>query len=513
MRDDFTYSFSAEGASRPADRRRVTCSVTCMAINRRQCMGLIDARGGPLPGGTAPGVVPRRVQRRHLEPGGDLPDHAQLHHRCRNFAGRSRPQQKFAVWAQDDWQIVGSPDAEPRRALRRRDRHLCQRHQLPAVPGSRASRRLEQRAAAARVCVPAERSDGHPRRVGDLLRRCVRRRGVGDWQYADHARFGTRTTAGPISPRTRPTAGRCRPIDEANPLYCYNNNNAPGCLIRDVREFTALPEYIELPRTWQTSIGFQRQFGDTMAVEADYVYSQGRFEKDVLDNMNLIFDPATGANLRFQGQEQPPLPGLGRHLDEHAHRQVGLPRAGHRLHQAVQQSLAGVGHLYAVGPLDRRLEAVQRALHGPLPHRSRSGRGMGAVGGRSTAPGRIQRHLAGGARLPGERLPLPGHRQSGQSSNYGGDLRNTGVDLQRPPAPGRDDRAAAMRSSPRRRIGRACGCSSGSRCPAACRSMPSRKSSTSSTGRTGPSAPRRASRRSTCSTSTRSIARRSSGSG
>ena len=55
---------------------------------------------------------------------------------------------------------------------------------------------------------------------------------------------------------------------------------------------------IELPRTWQTTIGFQRQFGTTMAVEVDYVY-QGRFEKDVLDNMNLLFDPATGANLNF----------------------------------------------------------------------------------------------------------------------------------------------------------------------------------------------------------------------
>jgi hypothetical protein len=106
-----------------------------------------------------------------------------------------------------------------------------------------------------------------------------------------------------------PTGGRGLPTyADAEPLYCYNNNNAPGCLLRDVREFTALPEYIELPRTWQTTIGFQRQFGTTMAVEVDYVYTQGRFEKDVLDNMNLLFDPATGANLDFRIRSNRPCP-------------------------------------------------------------------------------------------------------------------------------------------------------------------------------------------------------------
>ena len=43
----------------------------------------------------------------------------------------------------------------------------------------------------------------------------------------------------------------------------------------------------------------QRQIGNTMAVEADYVYSQGRHEKDIIDNVNLTFNPATGANYPF----------------------------------------------------------------------------------------------------------------------------------------------------------------------------------------------------------------------
>jgi hypothetical protein len=109
-----------------------------------------------------------------------------------------------------------------------------------------------------------------------------------------------------------PTNGRPIPTyDEANPLYCDNNNNASGCLIRDVREFTALPQYIELPRTWQNSIGFQHQFGNTMALEVDYVYSKGSFEKDNVDNINLLFDPATGANLDFRVRANRPYPNWG----------------------------------------------------------------------------------------------------------------------------------------------------------------------------------------------------------
>ena len=62
---------------------------------------------------------------------------------------------------------------------------------------------------------------------------------------------------------------------------------------RDVQEFVGLPQYVHLPRTFQNSIGFQRQIGTTMAVEADYVYSKGTHEKDVIENINLLFDPNT----------------------------------------------------------------------------------------------------------------------------------------------------------------------------------------------------------------------------
>ena len=50
-------------------------------------------------------------------------------------------------------------------------------------------------------------------------------------------------------------------------------------------------DYVNLPRTFQASVGFQRQLGDTMSFEADYVYSKGRDEKDVVENINLSYNP------------------------------------------------------------------------------------------------------------------------------------------------------------------------------------------------------------------------------
>ena len=51
--------------------------------------------------------------------------------------------------------------------------------------------------------------------------------------------------------------------------FCYANSNAPGCLVRDLQEFVGPAQYVHLPRTFQTSIGLQRQFTATTAINAD----------------------------------------------------------------------------------------------------------------------------------------------------------------------------------------------------------------------------------------------------
>jgi hypothetical protein len=70
-------------------------------------------------------------------------------------------------------------------------------------------------------------------------------------------------------------------------------------------------QYMEQARNWQTSIGIQRQFGRSMAVEADYIFTQGRHEKDTIDNVNLTYVEATGANLPYTNRAALPYPQYG----------------------------------------------------------------------------------------------------------------------------------------------------------------------------------------------------------
>jgi len=121
-----------------------------------------------------------------------------------------------------------------------------------------------------------------------------------------------------------PTGGQPLPtFEQAQSRLCSGNpavfnawkaTNYAGtapCLTRDLQEFVGLPKYVHLPRTFQTSIGIQHQIGSVTAFTADYVYSKGDHEKDVVDNINLTFNPATGANFPFANRATRPYPDWG----------------------------------------------------------------------------------------------------------------------------------------------------------------------------------------------------------
>ena len=109
-----------------------------------------------------------------------------------------------------------------------------------------------------------------------------------------------------------PTNGQPLPsVSQGQQQFCHVRN-VPGCLRRSLQELVAPEEFsTQLGRTWQNSIGFQHQIGSTAAVEADYVYSQGRNEKDIISNMNLTFNPATGANYPFSDIAHRAYPDFG----------------------------------------------------------------------------------------------------------------------------------------------------------------------------------------------------------
>ena len=78
-----------EGASRPADRRRVPAPGRAFA-ELPAVHGSDRRPWRPALAGQLEALVSRCVQRRHLEPGGALPDHAELHHRRRKLRRPSR---------------------------------------------------------------------------------------------------------------------------------------------------------------------------------------------------------------------------------------------------------------------------------------------------------------------------------------------------------------------------------------------------------------------------------------
>ena len=160
-----------------------------------------------------------------------------------------------------------------------------------------------------------------------------------------------------------------------------------------------------------------------MAVEADYVYSQGRDEKDVIDNVNLTFNPATGANYPFSDRAKRPYPGLGRRLDERPHGAVRVSRAADRVSPS---GSAIAGRRSATYTLSGLWNADSQPFSGLEPVPFADAPDLGGEWGLSADDQRhragVQRHLAGRQRLPGERAALSSAPGIRQATNYGGDL-------------------------------------------------------------------------------------------
>ena len=106
----------------------------------------------------------------------------------------------------------------------------------------------------------------------------------------------------------------CNSAAQAANFAAWQARNFTGtapCLLNAYQEMPAPDQYMRQARNWQTSIGIQRQLGTTVAFEADYIYGRGTGEKDTIDNVNLTYDPATGANLPYTNRARLPYPQYG----------------------------------------------------------------------------------------------------------------------------------------------------------------------------------------------------------
>jgi carboxypeptidase family protein/TonB-dependent receptor-like protein len=317
VRDDFTYSWDARGRHdlRAGGEflRRHQIQANC-----RQCMGTIAAnQRGARPG--LPGsLVSTPLPALFPDPfDADTWNLAAISPLVSTYSiglgdfDVHMVSQKVAAWAQDDWQISGNLTLNL--GLRWDGALNSFANDIAVPPFQQAGR-------------PQELDNIEPR-VGFAWKwgeRTVIRGGTGlyygDALGADQS-FATGNAQivviqyandGRADFAANPTNGQPLPTyDQALTRFCYANNNAPGCLIRDLQEFVGPFEFVNLPRTFQTSIGVQRQLGNTMSFEADYVYSKGTDEKDVVENINLSYNPATGANFPSSNRALRPFPDWG----------------------------------------------------------------------------------------------------------------------------------------------------------------------------------------------------------
>jgi hypothetical protein len=86
-------------------------------------------------------------------------------------------------------------------------------------------------------------------------------------------------------------------------------NSVPGCVRRTLNQEINYPGR-RTSYSHQASAGIQRQIGDVMSFEANYVYTGGRLEENSV-NANLSYNPATGANYSFTDISRRPFPDWG----------------------------------------------------------------------------------------------------------------------------------------------------------------------------------------------------------
>ncbi len=423
VRDDFTYSYSAKGhhdlklGGEFLHRHQIQA-------NCRQCMGTINASNGNRPA---------NLEALFPDPfNADTWNMAAISPLVRTYSigvgdfDVHLYSKKIASWAQDDWQVTNNLTLN---LGLRYDLELgAFANDVSFPPFQEAGR-------------PADKANFQPR-LGFAFKvneQTVVRGGTGlyygDALGADQS-FATGNPQiavisyandGRADFAANPTNGQPLPTyAQAITRFCYANNNAPGCLIRDLQEFVGPPQYVELPRTFQTSIGFQRQFDGATAVTADYVYSKGTHEKDVVENINVLFDPNTGVNLPFATRANRPYPDWGvvsmnSHLARSAYHalQTGFTRRFSNRWQAnATYTLSGLWNADT-----KPFSGLQQVAFETAPD-------LGGEWGLSADDIRHRAVFNGiwqvghGFQVSGLHFFAAGIRQN---NTYGGDLRNTGV--------------------------------------------------------------------------------------
>jgi hypothetical protein len=194
-------------------------------------------------------------------------------------------------------------------------------------------------------------------------------------------------------------------------------------------------DYAHVPHTWQGTIGVQRQIGRVMSVEADYVYSRGRDEKFIQENVNLSWTNASGIGINnpYTNRALLPYPQFGivamtpftGRSQYHALQTAFTKRLSDRWQAGATYSLAGLWS--AEG---QPMMGVPGSEPVPVPFTVSEDLG-GPTGWTFALSDQRHRAVFNGIWQVGRGFQLSGLHYWGAgnraSSNFGGDRRNLGA--------------------------------------------------------------------------------------
>jgi hypothetical protein len=300
FRDNFTFTFSKGGRHDvKAGGEYIYQQNPVFLCNR--CMGIYDAMGGAIPADIE-SLFPvwNDVSSWNL---------AALSPIVRSYTlgvGQMKqyaPLKGFGTWVQDDWQI--SQRLTLNLGLRYDLQDGVYSEDVELEPFLKAGRKNDINNWAPRLGF-----------AYSLTEKTVVRGGAGRY-FADpgsHTAYWTRLSAYALHPQVfndgradfaaNPFNGPTPTFDQVAQTLCTVERTAT-CLRRSIGTLAA--PYNVIPYSNQVSVGMQRQFGSTMSLEADYVYTGNR-EQHFNMNINLAYDPATGINLPFNNLSLRPYP-------------------------------------------------------------------------------------------------------------------------------------------------------------------------------------------------------------
>jgi hypothetical protein len=436
IRDDFTFSYTAKGRhdlkAGGEWLRQVDDGSNCQV-----CMGQVDARGGAAPANIQ-ALFPDAFD-------ADTWNLAAISPLVRTYSigvgnyltNDVRPQ--IGAWLQDDWQVASNLTLNL--GLRYDLSKNANGNEYAVAPFVAAGRPNDTNNYQPRAGFAYQWNDRTVIRGGTGLYYAVPL-SVETFWMAQAARLVVISYAndGRADFAANPTNGQPLPtLEQAQQRFCHVNTAAfatwrdrgftgtAPCLQRTVQELMGPEAYTtNLARTWQNSIGVARQMSNTMAFEADYVFSQGRNEKDIIDNVNLTYNPATGANYPFSDVSRRAFPEFGfisliartGLSSYHALQTSFTKRMSHRWQGSATYTLSGL----------RDADAKPHSGLEPVPFAT-----AGDLGGEWAFGATDQRHrtvfngiwqVAHGFQLSGLYYMLVGERSP---SNYGGDLRGFGA--------------------------------------------------------------------------------------